>query len=198
MLRLGPDHGPTVLAVPALFEEANRTRTLLVATLRLLADRGIGSALPDLPGQNDSLLPTRDARLPLWREALAAAAARLPSPVHMVAIRGGALLDADVDAASRWYLAPLTGEIQVRELDRLRRAGGGQDYAGNDLHPALLAALAAATPATVGALRVVRMEGDPRPADRILPAAPPWRASEPRADPALAALLADDLAGWLA
>ncbi|MEH3101878.1 hypothetical protein [Sphingomonas adhaesiva] len=197
MLRLGSDTGPAVLAVPALFEEANRTRTLLVMTLRLLADRGIAGALPDLPGQNDSLLPTIDARLSAWRGALAAAARCLPGPVHVVAIRGGALLDAAVDAASRWYLAPLSGEAQVRELDRLRRAGGGQDYAGNDLHPDLLTALAAAEPITAGPLRVVRMEGDPRPADRILAAAPPWRASEPRADPALAAMLADDIAGWI-
>lgn len=198
MLRLGRDHGPTILAVPALFEEANRTRTLLVMTLRLLADRGIAGALPDLPAHNDSLLPTIDARLPPWRAALATAAAGLPGPVHVVAIRGGTLLDDEVDAASRWYLSPITGEAQVRELARLRHVGGGQDYAGNHLHPDMIAALSLAQPVTTGALRVVRLGDDPRPADRTIATAPPWRSSEPRADPDLAAILADDIAAWIA
>ncbi|MEH3047672.1 hypothetical protein [Sphingomonas adhaesiva] len=198
MLRLGPDRGPCVLAVPALFEEANRTRTLLVATLRALAARGIAGALPDLPGQNDSLLPTVAARLPAWRDALAAAAATLPGPVHIVAIRGGALLDGAVDAASRWYLAPLSGATQVRELERIRHLGGGDDYAGNALHPDLIAALAAAEPSVAEPLRVVRLTGDPRPADRLIAASPPWRTVEPQTDLALASLLADDIAAWIA
>lgn len=198
MLRAGPDHGPCVLAVPALFEEANRTRALLVATLRALAARGIAAALPDLPGQNESLLPTIDARLAAWRTALRDAAAMLPRPLHVAAIRGGALLDGEVDAESRWYLSPLTGEAQVRELERLRRAGGGGDYGGNRIHPDMIAALGAAQPVTTGALRVVRLDGDPRPADRTIAAAPPWRASEPGAGVALAETLADDIAAWIA
>ena len=42
LLHFGPAEGPVVVAVPALFEEANRTRALLVAVLRGLAERGIG------------------------------------------------------------------------------------------------------------------------------------------------------------
>jgi hypothetical protein len=44
----------------------------------------------------------------------------------------------------------------------------------------------------------VRLADDPRPADARIAAAPPWRASEPRADPSLADALAADLAAWMA
>ena len=197
MVRFGRSEGATVLAVPALFEEANRTRALLVDVLRRLARRGIAGALPDLPGQNESSVPTEEARLPLWRAALAAAAS-LPSPVHVVAIRGGALLDAEAKVASRWYLTPISGGAQVRELARVRAAGGGHDYAGNAIDAAMIAQLEAAEPATVPPLRVARLSGDPRASDVIFPAAPLWRSSEPRADPALAAAMADDIAAWVA
>ena len=197
MLRLGPRHGPTVLALPALFEEANRTRALIVAILRLLAVHGIGGALPDLPGQNDSPIPTEDARLPDWRAALVAAAHRLPGPLHIVALRGAALLDGDVPAVSRWYLSPLSGEAQRRELERLRIASGGADHGGNRLHPDLLAGLTAARPLTDGRVRVARLADDPREADITFPAAPPWRRSEPEVDSQLAARCAADIASWI-
>lgn len=195
---MGPDNGPTLLALPALLEEANRTRAILLGVLRRLAGAGWSVALPDLPGQGESLTPLVAVDLPQWRAAAAAAALALPQPVHVVALRAGALVDAGVDAASRWYWSPMTGEEQVRELTRLRTLGDGQGYAGNDLSDALLAQLRAAGPARHPCTRVVRLDGDPRPADRKIAAAAPWRASEPVTDPALVAELADDLAQWLA
>lgn len=198
MLRFGPREGPIVVAVPALFEEANRTRALLTAVLRGLAARGIGGVLPDLPGQNDSLVATEDARLSDWRAAFAAAVASLDAPAHVVAIRAGALVDLDADVASRWYLAPLSGAAQVRELDRLRQAGGGGDYAGNMIDPAMLAELDGAEPAILPPLRVARCSGDSRPADATFAAPPPWRTSEPRVYPALVAAMIDDITGWVA
>ena len=198
MLRLGPDHGPTILALPALFEEANRSRTLLVAMLRRLADRGIAGAIPDLPGQGDSLLPTRQARLSMWRDAVAAAATTLAGPVHLVALRGAALAATTIDPASCWYLSPLTGEEQVRELRRLRIAGAGDDYAGNIIADAMIDDLAHAPLPDGARTRVVRLAGDPRLADNHLPGAPPWRAAEPVAAPALGDALAQDIAAWIA
>lgn len=198
MLRVGPADGPVVVAVPALFEEANRTRALLVAVLRRLAAGGIGGALPDLPGQNESLVPTEAARLTDWRAAFAAAVAALGRPAHVLAVRGGALVDLEAEVASRWYLAPLSGEAQVRELQRLRAAGGGGYYAGNGIHDVMMAELADAEPAILPPLRVTRLVADPRPADVTFPAAPPWRASEPRSDAALAAAIAADIATWVA
>lgn len=198
MLRFGPDDGPTVIAALPLFEEANRTRAAMVDVLRRLAAKGIAGALPDLPGTNESLVPTVDATLTSWRAAFAAAAARLPPPVHVVAWRGGALVDGGAEVASRWYLAPMQGEAAARELHRLRHAGGGEDFGGNAISPALLEALESAATMTIGRLRVVRLDTDPRPADRKIAGAPLWRGSEPGMDAALQATLADDIAGWIA
>jgi hypothetical protein len=197
MLHFGPAGAPTVLAAPALFEEANRTRAMLVDVLRRLAAQGIASALPDLPGQNESIVPTEHARLTDWRQAFAAAADALSGPVHVVAWRGGALLDGQVEAASRWYLSPVGGAALVRDLRRTAQAAGSDDFAGNILADAMLTELAAAEPSIAEPLRVVRLESDPRAADRKLAAAPPWRASEPGTDAALQAALAQDIADWV-
>lgn len=198
MLRFGPDDAPAVVAVLPLFEEANRTRAAMVDVLRRLAARGIGGALPDLPGTGESRIATADATLAQWRAAFAAACAALARPVHVVAWRGGALVDGLAEACGRWYLAPQGGAAVVRELERLRRAGGGRDHGGNILSPALIEGLAAAEPATHGRLRVVRLASDPAAADRHLPGAPLWRAAEPGTDAALQAAVADDIAGWIA
>lgn len=205
MLRFGPEGGPTVLAAPALFEEANRTRTLLVGILRRVAQAGIGAALPDLPGAGESLVSTHDATLADWRDAFAACAAGLPGPVHIAAIRGGALVDGLVEPAARWYWSPVSGDTLTRDLRRIRAAAGSpldpaedpMEVAGNLLSRHLLDALRASEPTTTGHLRVVRLDGDPRPADRHLAGAPPWRLPEPRTDPDLEAALADDLIGWV-
>lgn len=194
---MGPNGGPTILAFPALFEEANRTRAILVAILRRLADAGRSVALPDLPGQGESLIPVSAVDLPAWRDAATAAAAQLPGPIYVVAVRAGALVASDVAAARRWYWSPLTGEEQVRQLTRLR-ALGSDDYAGNDLSDTLLAQLRDADPAITPAPHVVRMENDPRAADAKMAGSAPWSASEPSCDSALVTALADDLLHWLA
>jgi hypothetical protein len=227
MLRFGPAHGPTVLAALPLFEEANRTRASLIAVLRRLADREIASALPDLPGTGESLVSTVEATLADWRTAFAAAARALPGPVHVVAWRGGALVDAEAEVASRWWLAPVSGAETMRELRRIRAASGGDLYAGNVLSDAMVAELEIAQLETAehrrgephpgerrgpGAsspmpdpdvrrggtmLRTVRLATDPRPADAHRPGRPLWRAAEPGTDPALEAALADDIAAWI-
>jgi len=194
MLRLGPDTGPTVIAALPLFEEANRTRAALIDVLRRLAAMGIGGALPDLPGTGESLVETRDATLVEWRAAFAAAAATLPGPVHVMAWRGGALVDAEAEVASRWQLAPMTGEAVVRELRRVKVAGDSEGYAGNLISDTMLEQLATAALAPA---RMVRLATDPRPAETHLTGTPLWRASEPGTDPALQAAIADDIAGWI-
>src|SRR3546814_7955467 len=59
LFRLSPAGAPrtTVLFVPPLFEEANRTRRTLVLAMRALAAQGFAALLPDLPGPNASLVP---------------------------------------------------------------------------------------------------------------------------------------------
>ena len=63
MLRFGPDNGPIVVAALPLFEEANRTRQFTCTILRALAERGVGSMLPDFPGTGESVVATVDATL---------------------------------------------------------------------------------------------------------------------------------------
>ena len=72
-LRIAPAGSPraTILIVPPLFEEANRTRRTLVLTMRALAAQGFAAILPDLPGQNESLLPLVDVDLNRWQDAVA-------------------------------------------------------------------------------------------------------------------------------
>jgi len=199
MLRFGPDAGPLVVAVLPLFEEANRTRAFLVAMLRALAGRGIGSILPDLPGTGESVVETRDLRLPDLRQAFAALVGTLGVPVYALTIRSGALVDCDASLAGRWRLAPQAGDDLLRDLNRIRAASTKPDaegYAGNCLSEALLADLRDAVPYDPS--RTVRLESDPRPADARYPGAPLWRRSEPGSDAALAEALAADVAGWIA
>ncbi len=218
MLRFGPASGPVVIVAPALFEESNRTRAFLISILRRLAARGIASALPDLPGQGESLVPTEHASLAHLREAFAAATGHLrrQRPVSTtIAVRAGALVDATADAPARWRLSPMNGRQTVDELRRAARVsgtmeatfdtrldvdGGLIEIAGNSISASFLAELRDAdVPADdPGLRRTVRLDSDPRPADRKLPGAPLWRRSEPATDDALAALLADDIADWIA
>lgn len=214
MLRLGPPSGPIALLALPLFEEANRMRTFVVGLMRRLAERGIAGALPDLPGQNESIVPTEQAMLAGWRSAFASAAASFGDrAVHGVTIRGGALVDHDAVLASRWQLAPANGDALVRELFRTAQAagepveidlnawndeGGPVTIAGNRIARPLLRDLAAADGVRDGAVRVVRFDTDPAVADRKVAGAPLWRQREPGDDPALADLLAADIADWIA
>lgn len=205
MLRFGPATGPVVVVALPLFEEANRTRTFAVAIMRLLAERGIASALPDLPGTGESLVQIEDTTLLALRDAMAAAVNHLaPARAYAFGIRSGALLDSLASVHGRWHFAPVEGEALTAELLRIagKSAPAGADApllaGGNLLTTAMLAELkAATTDAEAGPLRVVRLESDPRTADRKLPGAPLWRRAEPDHDPALAALLADDVSAWI-
>jgi hypothetical protein len=203
MLRFGPASGPVVVVALPLFEEANRTRAFTVTILRLLSARGIASALPDLPGTGESETETGQASLSHWREAFAAATTALRpiyDSIHIVALRGGALVDHDAVAESRWHFAPLPGARVIRDLGRVALATSGPpvEIAGNCLPRTLLGELAAAEPTSSGRLRTVRLGNDPMTADRHIDGAPLWRRSEPDNDIALATLLADDIAGWIA
>lgn len=212
MLRFGPADGPLVVLAPALFEEANRTRAFAATLLRALAGHGVASLLPDLPGAGESLTELEDITASDWVEAFSAAAGG--RPCHVAALRGGCLIAGNVPALSRWYFAPATGESLVRDLIRARKIADREDgqtfdpaeldrdappieLAGNRVPRPLLRALREAEPDQMPPCRIVRLESDTHPADRHVPGAPLWRRSEPGNDPALAALLADDIAAWV-
>jgi hypothetical protein len=202
MLGFGPDTGPILIAALPLFEEANRTRTFTVGLLRTLADRGIASLLPDVPGQGESTMSLTSMTIPRMAEALAAVTDRCRAEgrrTYALGIRSGALLDVRARHRGRWHFAPQTGDDLLRDLHRIRRAAGNLDMdggdpleiAGNVLSADLLASLAAATPS------------DPpdvprRIVDRPPDTTPLWRRAEPGNDPVLAQTLAEDIATWLA
>ena len=207
MLRLGPEVAPMVLVLPPLFEEANRTRHFLAEVMRGLAVNGIASILPDLPGMNDSPVATVDARLADWHAAIGT----LPVPALTVAVRGGTLLDGVARTDLHWRLSPETGARLLRDMIRATAMTGGMNageldagarmhataLAGNVIHPALFAALEAATPSQNGTIRTVRLEDDAGDADTRLSGTPLWRRAEPDHDPALAAAAVDDICQWM-
>lgn len=193
MLRFGPQDGPVIVAALPLFEEANRTRAFVVTILRALGRAGFNALLPDVPGTGDSLVATADADLADWRSAFAAAGGTQP---HALSVRGGALIPGK-GVKSHWQFAPLDGESQVRELERLRTAGGDTLIGGNVVSAAFLAQIASATPSSGTPSRTVRLDSDPRDADLKVAGTPLWRRAEPDNNVQLAERLAEDIATWV-
>ena len=113
-----------VLIVHALFEEANRTRRMLVETMRALADASVASMLADLPGCNDSLAPLERQSLADWREAITTAAAHFAA-THVLSLRGGAILAPD--ALPGWRFAPIGGAQVLRPMLRARTVAARED-----------------------------------------------------------------------
>lgn len=223
MLRWGPEEGPRVVIALPLFEEANRCRAFAASICRALAGLGVGSILPDLPGQGESALSTATMRLAELRAAFAAA-----SGDHGIAIRSGALV---VDDRPCWLLSPQTGAELLRELARIKgdqTEGELVTIAGNQIGRDFLADLATATHPGAGrglismseagqpfstdtsqlgrglrrggseASRTVRLTSDARKADRHVDRPALWRRAEPDTDPVLAQTLATDIADWIA
>lgn len=199
----------TVLIVPPLFEEANRTRRTLVLAMRALAHDGFSSVLPDLPGQNESAVPLLEVDLDRWRDALAEVATDIDGPVIVASVRGGALIDHRTRAAVWWRLAPVGGASLLRTLMRARvtadrEAGLASSLeslqaaaqsealllAGNALSPAMIAGLANAEAQPVEPLRSVTLG-----AEGIM-GTPLWLRAEPGEDAAMAAAIAADISAW--
>jgi len=202
-----------VFALP-LFEEANRTRALVMTIMRALADLSMASMLPDLPGTNESLVPTEQATLEEWQQAFAAAvlSATRHGTVHAAALRGGVLVDRDAKVRSRWHFAPVAGEVLVRDLFRMRHVASGVgatipadlslddppvELGGNMISAAMLAGLRHASPLSGDRVRTVRLSSDPMPTDMTVDGQPLWRRAEPGNDDVLAGLLATDIAHWV-
>lgn len=208
----GTPGAPTILILPPLFDEANRLRRTLVLTMRALSARGVASLLPDLPGQNDSLVPTEAVTLADWRTALAAVAAAEPGPLLVASWRGGTLIDDAASGAIGWWrMAPVAGASLVKTMIRTRIAGekeagrtvsaedlrasaidGPVELAGNFLNTAMLMQLDAATPADVTPLRSVTFGSG----EGKLPGSALWLRAEPGEDAAMAAAMAADLHNW--
>lgn len=220
ILRFGPATGPVAVVALPLFEEANRVRALAVAICRALSRRGVGSLVPDVPGQGESLVPLAHCGIRDFSDGIADAVKHERDAgrrCYGVVIRSGALLDKTAALHGRWQLAPQDGASLLRDLKRIKQAAARPgtmlgdrwlldadapiEIAGNRIAPDLLAELSRHAPWTAGDggfVRTVRLETDSMPADRHVPGAPLWRRAEPDTDPALATLLAHDIADWIA
>jgi len=194
-----------VLIVPPLFAEMNRTRRMLVSTMRALDGHGIDSFLPDLPGTNESLKDFVGQSLHGWRTAMARAARHF-SATHVLALRGGVLVFPNV--LPGWVVEPVSGASLLRQLLRIAviaaREGGeyadsaslfetarreGITIAGYDFGASLIAGLDSARPLDEGQREVRQSElGGPAL----------WLRAEPGDDPAQAARLAAIVAGGIA
>ncbi len=210
-LRIAPTGAPraTVLIVPPLFDEANRLRRTLLLAMRALAAEGFATVLPDLPGQNESLVALEDVDLERWQDALADVAANIAGPVVVAAIRGGALIDHRAGAAAWWRLAPVSGASLLRTMLRARVAADREAgiessldslheaaqaaplrLAGNALSPAMVAQLGRAEAQPVGPLRSIGLGADG------IAGTPLWLRAEPGEDAAMAAAIAADIIAW--
>ena len=212
-LRIAPAGSPrgAILIVPPLFEEANRTRRTLVLTMRALAAQGFAAILPDLPGQNESLVPLVDVDLNRWQDAVAEIVAEIGGPVIVASFRGGALIDHEAEAAAWWRLAPVSGASLLRTLMRSRVSADREAgltssleslqaeaktapllLAGNRLSPAMIAQLGASEAQAVEPLRSIGLG-----ADGIV-GTPLWLRAEPGEDAEMAEAIAADIAAWSA
>lgn len=199
LMRIGDEAATPILFVPPLFEEMNRTRALIAATMRLLADRGFGCWLPDLGGTGESARDLAEVGWDDWRHDVISACAHVAEKAGkplVASLRGGALLDDAAAARGWWRFAPAEGLALSRDMVRAGLAG--VEWAGYAPSDALKAALSGATPAAVTPLRIVRLETDALAADARIDGPALWRRSEPGTSDALAEALAADLAAWSA
>ncbi len=215
-LKVGSHHPKTILLIPPLFDEMNRMRRMLLDVMRLLDAKGIGSALPDLPGTNESLFPQESASLTIWRQALLACSSQLPLTLYVASFRGGCLIDDFTEDARQWRFSAVKGQMLLRTMMRTRiasdkeaglstnmaqlsaEAGQGQvNLAGNSIGSALFSQLEEAVASPSPDVRATQLESSTRAADTKLPGSALWLRAEPDEDLLLSAAIADDLVSWI-
>ena len=120
-----------VLLLPPFAEEMNRSRHVLTAIARLAQQADHQVLLPDLYGTGDSAGDFADASLDIWRADIDATLARMDSslPLHVIALRAGALLTVDLIARhavrTLSLIQPLhDGRQLINQMLRLRLAAG--------------------------------------------------------------------------
>lgn len=194
-VRIGAADSKPLLFIAPLFEEMNRTRAFLAASMRGVAARGFACWLPDLPGTGESLRKLGECGWDSWRGAVAALSADLGGP-PTVALRGGCLLDDAARPRFRYRISPVDGSSLVRDLGRSAIMGGGEGLAGYEPSDELLASLSQATPASGRAIRTARLASDRGEADVKFEGPALWRRSEPATNPLFSSMLAEDIANW--
>jgi hypothetical protein len=194
-----------ILIVPPLFDEMNRVRRMLANAMRRLAERGVQSLLPDLPGCNESPVQLAGQTIETWQEAVAAAALQLGA-THIASIRGGALIDHKTGLPT-WRLATVKGSSLLKTMLRTRMAA--EKEAGRSVTIEQLMASAQSGPLELSgyALGINMLES----LDSALPTANSnlheaalsdidgsalWLRAEPQDDPVMSMSLAAELDRW--
>jgi hypothetical protein len=200
MMRIGEAGAAPILFVPPLFEEMNRTRALIAAVMRKLAERGHGCWLPDLCGTGESEAALETVGWNDWRSDVMAAAEYVAgaagSAPLIASLRGGCLIDDAAAGIGWWRLAPVPGRSLARDMVRAGLAG--VEWAGYSPSPELRGRLEDAEAVDQGPLRVARLQSDAAAADAKLAGPALWRRSEPGNSEELAEAAAADIALWYA
>jgi alpha-beta hydrolase superfamily lysophospholipase len=206
LMRIGPVEARPILIVPPLLEEMNRTRAFLATLMRLLAGRGFGCWLPDLPGTGESERALEGCEWHEWRQAVTDASRFVAGEARqkplVASLRGGALLDEAAGDGPIWRFAPVEGSSLARDLVRASMlkpeelSSARVELAGYRLTDTLFTALSEAKPAQAERLRTVRLASDRAEAELKVEGPALWRRSEPANSPELAELLAADIARW--
>ncbi|SIN91088.1 hypothetical protein SAMN02745824_2267 [Parasphingorhabdus marina DSM 22363] len=205
-----------LLLIPPLFDEMNRMRQVLVDVMRRLEKQGIGSVFPDLPGSNESVVPSDQASLSMWQEALVRCLETFDNLGYVAGVRGGCLIDAVGPDLPHWRLTPVDGQRLLRTMMRTRVASDKEagvtmtisdlteqaahetlNLAGNAINPGMFAELQAATPDTLKTVRQIRLNSDPKEADDKIDGSALWLRAEPESDPALAEAISQDISEWI-
>lgn len=196
-----------ILIVPPLFGEMNRVRRMLASAMRALAERGVRTLLPDLPGSNESAAQLAGQTIETWQIAVAAAALQLGA-THIASIRGGALIDHKTGLPT-WRLATVKGSSLLKTMLRTRIAA--EKEAGRNITIEQLMAAAQSGPLELSgyALGIDMLES----LDSALPTANSnlheaalsdidgsalWLRAEPQDDPVMSMSLAAELDRWSA
>lgn len=212
VVRRGPAEGPLTVFAQPLLEELNRCRRLIADIGDALAERGIASALPDLPasGDHEDLGPWDFTEA---QRALTAFVEAQEQICRIVAVRGGVLLVADKLTPRTYALAPVrTGRRLLDELIRAHGMGERErtgktvsraditassargetvELAGYRLTPESLTALDAAEAPAVDRQRKIGNGEDE------IPGPPVWRQADPVRALETADRAAADITAWM-
>ncbi len=193
----------TVLILQPLFEEANRMRRTLALMARALEDRGVGVAIPDLPGMGEHPLGADKVAVRDIETASKAICDTLASngrSILVASFRAACLFDTLPGASANWRFAPEPGDRLVRTLMRTEIPDESSETLifvnGQWVSRGLVDELSRLPLPDPSRLRTLRLVTDRTDADRHVEASPLWRHAEPGEDPALAELLAEDILQW--
>jgi hypothetical protein len=197
----------SILIIPPLFDEMNRTRRMLVEAMRALAGCGVRTLLPDLPGCNESAADLAAQTVERWQYAVEAAAEQLGA-THVASIRGGTLID-HRPVLPQWQLAPVKGSSLLKTMLRTRIAAekeGGHSVTIEQLMAAAQTGPLELSGSMLGIEMLESLErSEPEACENAREVAladiegvPLWLRAEPGEAPGMSAAIAADLDRWSA